>query len=166
MAEEHVANYWSEKERMAFERHALGVNIAGHPLDPFEDQISRLATHSVAALNDEAAGMHWAWGEPSWEVTMAGIASDVVVRSGRTDASRRTAVGKLEDQSGQIEFVVPADAFQDCRELLSQQAPLLVRGTLHIGDFADDQRATLIVRGVTLLSELAREDSGKEADIS
>src|SRR5690606_27193103 len=46
---------WTDKEKLAGERETRGFYVTGHPLQPYEDEIRRFATHAIARLHETAA---------------------------------------------------------------------------------------------------------------
>ena len=107
-------------ELLAFEKEALGFYISGHPLDRFGGEIRRFANATPRNCIEK--------GERA-EVILAGVVGDFQERPMKSGTGKY-AFFKLEDQTGQIEFMVEPKKLDDYRELLSSDEPLLVTGTV------------------------------------
>ena len=89
---------WHDKEKLAFEKEALGFLITGHPLDRYIDDIRRLASAEIAALGEQADGS---------EVRVCGIVSglkEIITKKGD-----RMGFVTIEDLSGSVEVTVFSD---------------------------------------------------------
>ncbi len=87
------AEEWSEKQRLAFEKEAIGFYVSGHPLHQYEKELRRYAR--------PAASVHRARRDE--RVTVAGIVA--AMRERPTKTGKRMAWVTLEDLSGSIEVV-------------------------------------------------------------
>ncbi len=119
----------SQRERLKDERELLGVYMSSHPLDALsqsaDDRLTQLAHIDGALLNQP--------------VTVAGvIASTRVITTKKGDAM---AFAQLDDLSGSMELVVFPRAFEAARELLREDALLLVEGKV---DMRDDSPKLLV----------------------
>ncbi len=128
---------WPEKQRLAYEKEALGFYISGHPLLRYQGDIRRLAavtTVQLESVNDQA------------EVRLCGVVSqmkEIMTRKGT-----RMCRAVLEDLTGFADVVVFADVYKDAEPLLKGDEPLLVTGTL---DRSED-RATVLASAVVTLA--------------
>jgi len=53
---------WTEKQRLAMEREALGFYLSGHPMDAYKDLLPRVVSHTMKQINDiRKAGFRWWW---------------------------------------------------------------------------------------------------------
>ncbi len=114
---------WSEKVLLGFEKEALGFYITGHPLDRYADTLKRFASCDTAGLQERA---------DKEEVQVGGVVAglkELVTKKGD-----RMAFVTLEDLSGFVEMVVFPEVYQASMELLRGEAPLLVSGTLDVGE--------------------------------
>jgi len=111
---------WLPKEMLAYEKESLGFYISGHPLDRFGSEIRRWANATAADCFDK--------GERA-EVILAGVVAAYQERPMK-NGTGKYAFFTLEDQSGQVEFIVNNRKLEEFRELLSSDAPLLVYGTV------------------------------------
>jgi DNA polymerase III subunit alpha len=108
------------KEMLAYEKESLGFYISGHPLDRFAGEIRRFTTATTANCMDKGVRA---------EVTLAGVVVDFQERSMKS-GNGKYAFFKLEDQTGQVEFMVGSKKLDEYRPLLTRDEPLLVTGTV------------------------------------
>jgi DNA polymerase-3 subunit alpha len=111
---------WSPKEKLAFEKEGLGFYISGHPLDRFTAEVKRFANAVTSNCTERG---------PRAEVMLGGVVEGFQERMAKS-GSGKYAFFTLEDQYGQIEFMVGSAKLNDYRELLTRGEPLLVTGTV------------------------------------
>jgi DNA polymerase III subunit alpha len=111
---------WLPRERLAYEKESLGFYISGHPLDRFTGELRRFATANTTNAMERGPGA---------EVTLGGVVCDFQERMAKS-GSGKYAFFKLEDQLGQVEFMVGGARLQEYREALTAGEPLLVTGTV------------------------------------
>jgi len=122
----------AEKKLLADEKELLGVYMSAHPLD----LLSQYVDDRLTMLADIDASME------NEQVQVAGV-----VNSLRTIATKKgdnMAFVQLEDLSGSIELVIFPRVYEEAKEILTEDALLLVRGKV---DFRDE-RAKLIVEAI------------------
>ena len=114
---------WDEKEKLRREKEALGFYITGHPLDSFHKAIKRFSTclvHDLPTQKDKG------------QVKLAGVVESLKLK--RTKKGDKMAILQLEDLTGSTEVVIFPDVFAAAAPLLRGDEPLLVAGTVEIGD--------------------------------
>jgi DNA polymerase III subunit alpha len=111
---------WMPKEVLGYEKEALGFYISGHPLDRYASEIRRFTNATAANCTEK--------GERA-EVILAGVVA-VYQERPMKNGSGKYAFFTLEDQSGQIEYMVGSKKVEEYRDLLSKDEPLLVTGTV------------------------------------
>ncbi|RMG43282.1 MAG: DNA polymerase III subunit alpha [Acidobacteria bacterium] len=111
---------WSDRERLAGEKEALGFYLSGHPLDEHAERLARVTTHRIAELG--AAG----------EVAVGGMISGL--RRRRTRAGEWMAVFNLEDTTGHVECVVFPKLFGEVQDRLEDGAIVVVAGRAEGGE--------------------------------
>ena len=132
---------WSERERLALEREALGFCLTGHPLDRYRRLIGRL-TNCVSSRLGQMARK---------DVALAALVASIRERPLKS-GSGRMATLVLEDLEGTCEAIVFSKEFALCEGLLKSGEPLLVKGTVAMeGD--ENPVARLRVREVALLAD-------------
>ncbi|GFE61909.1 DNA polymerase III subunit alpha [Geobacter sp. AOG2] len=110
---------WPDKEKLAYEKEALGFLITGHPLDRYVDDIKRLANSEIANLCELPDGC---------EVRICGIVS--AFREIPTKKGDRMCFATIEDLTGSVEITVFPDTYVETSSLLKSDDPLLVTGKL------------------------------------
>ena len=114
---------WHDKEKLAFEKEALGFLITGHPLDRYLDDIRRLASCDIINLTEQADG---------GEVKICGIVSGL--KEITTKKGDRMGFVTIEDLSGSVEVTVFSDVYALVTGLLKSDDPLLITGKLEKGE--------------------------------
>src|SRR6266851_1413449 len=114
---------WSERERLAKEKEALGFYITGHPLARYADDVKRYATHTCASLAT-AKGFE--------KVAVGGIVTGY--RERLTKMGKKIGFAVLEDLTGTRDLVLYEDVLQRFEELLKGDDPVLVRGVVRLAE--------------------------------
>ncbi|RII29272.1 MAG: DNA polymerase III subunit alpha [Geobacter sp.] len=114
---------WQDKEKLAFEKEALGFLITGHPLDRYKDDIKRLASSEIANLGELSDNS---------EVRICGIVSGL--KEITTKKGDRMGFATIEDLTGSVEITVFSDVYTVASGLLKSDDPLLVTGKLENGE--------------------------------
>jgi DNA polymerase-3 subunit alpha len=114
---------WSERERLAKEKEALGFYITGHPLARYVEDVKRYATHTCASLAT-AKGFE--------KVAVAGIVTGY--RERLTKTGKKIGFAVLEDLTGTRDLVLYEDVLQRFEELLKGDDPVLVRGLVRLAE--------------------------------
>jgi len=130
---------WSHGETLAREKQLLGFYVSGHPLEKYEQEVRAFSTvtlDSLAELPDQAA------------VRVAGVVTGVSVRS--SDGQRPFAFLSLEDFSGSAEVLVFSEPLERYRDLLREEAMLLVKGKV---SHREEQDAKIIAEEILPLEE-------------
>lgn len=134
---------WDEPERLAREKEALGFFISGHPLDRFREVVRAFAPITSATLVEHP-------GEP--------VELPCVVTSVSRQISRRNNAewGKItvEDFQGTATVLAFGDAWQDCKEILEQDAVVLIQGRVS-GRERDEEDPPIFLDSARRLEELA-----------
>ncbi len=113
---------WSERERLRYEKEALGLYLTGNPLSEYQDALSRLTTHTTAGLKEGAEGT----------VTVGGVVSGftrVKIKSG-PNAGRFMGRFVLEDLEGSLPVTLFANQLQQFGSVVADEAVVLVKGQL------------------------------------
>ncbi|MFQ5893107.1 MAG: DNA polymerase III subunit alpha, partial [Nitrospinota bacterium] len=136
---------WSDHERLAYEKEALGFYITGHPLAAYTKAIRRFATATTASVAEISHGE---------EVALGGLV--VKNRILTTKRGDRMSFITLEDLHGFLEVIVFPELFQSVEELLmavemGEEQPVMVRGTVDVVEDA----VKVIASAVTPLGEYA-----------
>jgi DNA polymerase-3 subunit alpha len=111
---------WAERERVKYEKEALGFYLTGNPLTEHQAQLERMITHTTAALREGVEGT----------VTLGGIVANltrVKIKSG-PNAGRFMGRFVLEDLEGSLPVTLFASQLEKFGHLLSDDALVLVKG--------------------------------------
>ncbi len=131
-----VTREWTEAERLAHEKAALGFYLSGHPYAAFAQELAPLIRHRLADLQTGK--------EP---VLIAGIVIAV-----RAQAARRgkMAVVTLDDGSASVELLVYSELFDVVRNLLRDDQLLVVEAKImqRIGDDGQAQGLRIVADAV------------------
>ena len=130
---------WDDKLLLGLEKEALGFFITGHPLDRYAADIKRFATAGTASLADLSDRS---------EVKVCGIASSI--KEILTKKGERMGFVTLEDLTGSVEIVVLPNVYLNAVEHLRSDEPVLVTGTLEVGEKA----CKVMAKEVVLLREV------------
>ncbi|MBI3183674.1 MAG: DNA polymerase III subunit alpha [Myxococcales bacterium] len=165
---------WSERERLSYEKEAIGFYVSGHPLHQYERELRRYARPARAvqeARRDE-------------KVTVAGIVA--ALRERPTKTGKRMAWATLEDLSGSVEVVcfpgrengrsvMGADGrwtrssarpgFEAWEGLLKGDDPILVTGKVQLNQRDEDHPvAEILAEEIQSLKEV-REKRVKRLEV-
>jgi DNA polymerase III subunit alpha len=133
---------WSETERLAKEKEALGFYASGHPLDPFRTECELFASHTVGQLGA------WTPDRMTVAAVVTAIKRQVSKRSG-SEFARLT----VEDFSGSSEVLVFPEAWEKLADRVRPDVPVLLEGGYSKRD-QGGENPTFIVEDVTRLAEL------------
>ena len=117
---------WSIRERLTNEKAALGFYLSGHLFDEYEPEVRQFAKRRIADLIDSR--------EPQ---LLTGIVSDLRIVNGQRG---RVAIFKLDDKSDVIEAVANEDLLNAHRDLLVEDAFIIVQGKVQPDRFSGGVR--------------------------
>ncbi len=112
---------WPERERLRYEKEALGFFLTGNPLSEYQETLERLVSHTTGALRD---------GAPEGLVVLGGMVSGfnrVKIKSG-ANAGRFMGRFVLEDLEGGLPVTLFANKLEQFGHLLTDEAVVLVKG--------------------------------------
>ncbi len=119
---------WAEKERLAYEREALGFYLSGHPLDRYVDDAKKLGAISTTQLTEQ---------NHNASVVVAGIVASMRERRLKS-GDGRWAIVTLEDTFGQAEVLTFRKVFEENEMVLKSGEPLLIWGAALLDDIDDE----------------------------
>ncbi|RJP21586.1 MAG: DNA polymerase III subunit alpha, partial [Deltaproteobacteria bacterium] len=114
---------WTRRDRLQYEKEALGFYITGHPLDSCAAEIAMYANATTGKL---AGFNHGA------EVKLGGIVASLKEKV--TKRGEKMAILTLEDLEGTVEVTVFPRTYQERREILSTSAPVFLLGRIEKGE--------------------------------
>ncbi|MFQ5691215.1 MAG: DNA polymerase III subunit alpha [Gemmatimonadota bacterium] len=135
---------WTETERLRREKERLGFYTSGHPLDRYRDLVELYAmkanTRNLAGLREQS-------------VEVACVVRESSVRVSRRDG-REWGRLAIEDYRGTASALVFGDTWVKFRDVLSQDAPVLLSGTVS-GSSRDEEDPPIFVDSVRRLSDVS-----------
>ncbi len=117
---------WDVRERLVQEKTALGFYLSGHLFEAWQDEVRRFARTPIANLVDSR--------EPQ---LLAGIVTDPRSVNGQRG---RVVIFRLDDGSESIEAVANDEIFEARRDLMAEDALIIVQGKLQPDRFGGGLR--------------------------
>jgi DNA polymerase-3 subunit alpha len=114
---------WDHRELLSYEKETLGFYITGHPLIPWKDKLDLLTSADTANIAER---------DDKDEVVIAGIISNI--REVTTKRKDIMAYVTVEDLKGSITAIFFAEIYRAAFALLHSEEPVLIRGTVDIGE--------------------------------
>ena len=140
---------WQPKEKLKYEKEALGFYITAHPLDKYDRELRRISNLTTADLPAAPDGS---------QVRIAGVIHAVKLKNNK--AGKRYATFALEDREGAVECIVWPETYQKYEAVIMGDEPVVARGKLDV----DDERAQIILDELRPLN-IALTDSVHEVRI-
>ncbi len=137
---------WSEQERLAHEKEALGFYVSSHPLARHRETLRRYSTHEIARLAELPA---------NHEVVVGGAVSGVRLLTARRSRSGYTRMARFTfaDFSGSIDCVIFPDDYERFRSEVRNDNICFLRACVdRMGE-----KPSLIVSHVYSLDQAPRE---------
>jgi DNA polymerase-3 subunit alpha len=133
---------WPESERLAREKEVLGFFISGHPLDRYRDEVRAFGQVTTTALQE-------------YRDQKVELACVVTAVSRQISKRNGAAWGRLtvEDYHGTATVLAFGDVWEEHRERLVQDAPVLLRGSVS-GRDRDEDDPPIFLDDVIALEEL------------
>ncbi len=125
-----AAEPWDLRERLMFEKGALGFYLSGHLFDQSAAEVRRIAKRQIADLLDSR--------EPQ---LLAGIVTDLRVVNGQRG---RVAIFKLDDKTELLEAVANEDLLLANKDLLKDDELVIVQGKVQPDRFSGGLRLNVM----------------------
>ncbi|TCS72888.1 DNA polymerase III alpha subunit [Sulfuritortus calidifontis] len=119
---------WSLKEKLVQEKAALGFYFSGHPFDAYRQDLAGIIDKGLNQLTPQQ--------QPVW---LAGVVMAVNTRMTRRG---KMASVLLDDGAGQVDVAVFNEKFEARRDLLKEDALLIVQGKVSHDDYSGGLRVT------------------------
>lgn len=145
---------YSLKELLVLERESSGMYFSGHMLDNYESALSKIKTDSVADILADTEEEN-----PDYEVRykdrstvkIAGIVS--AIRKKDVKNGEKMAFLRVDDKSGEIEVIVFAKQYGKYASILTEEAGVLIDGTLSVEEGeGDTNQVRILLSSASLLS--------------
>jgi len=114
---------WDQKDLLSMEKEALGFYISGHPLLRYADKlkfVTNVSSGNLSAKKDKDT------------VTLAGVVSALAER--QTKRKDIMCNVTLEDLQGSVGVIFWADTYGKYYNVLHEDEPIVITGTLDVGD--------------------------------
>ncbi|MFP4039717.1 MAG: DNA polymerase III subunit alpha [Desulfosudaceae bacterium] len=125
---------WEKRQRLSFEKEALGFYVTGHPLSEYRDTFKKYANADSMTVQDK---------NDKERVIIGG--SIAAIKRKRTKADKQMATFTLEDGYGSLETVVFPLVFEMVEQLLVEDAVVFVEGSLEKSETAVSLHADRVV---------------------
>ena len=141
-----VVSAWSERHRLREEKESLGFYISGHPLERYRDLVD-MYSRDVRTTNLRE--------RRDRKVEVPCVVTETSVRTARRDG-REWARLTIEDFHGTATTLVFGDVWQKHRDLLTDDRPVLIKGTVS-GNSRDDDDPPIFLDSVQALADVRDE---------
>lgn len=114
---------WDRKELLAIEKETLGFYITGHPLYDYAEKLKLVANTDSSTLNSK---------RDKETITIAGVISSLSERPTKRKDIMCNVV--LEDLQGSVNIIFWSDVYRKHYDLLHADEPIVVQGSVDVGD--------------------------------
>lgn len=135
-----AADPWDPGEELRREKAALGFFVSAHPLDPWRSTLESLGCIRTQDLEGASDGR---------DLVLGGIPIHAKVSSDKK--GRDMAFITVEDFTGTVECLAFADPFAECREVLTSDQPVLIKGRLST---REQEKPKILLEEAHLLEKL------------
>ena len=134
---------YTPEEIQQLEKALLGFYVSSHPLDNLIDTLSLMTSHGISELKDLSDGT---------DVVVGGLISSLQKKITKTN--RPIWIGKLEDFTGETEFVMFSDAIEKMGEDVVEGKKVLINGRLQFrGD--NGETYSIVLNEVRAVDDVA-----------
>ncbi len=114
---------WDRKELLSIEKDTLGFYITGHPLHGYAEKLKLVTNVNSTGLSSK---------RDKDTITIAGVISTLTERLTKKKDIMCNIV--LEDLQGSVSIIFWADVYKKFYELLHADEPVVISGTIDVGD--------------------------------
>ncbi|MEN6620252.1 MAG: DNA polymerase III subunit alpha [Smithella sp.] len=116
---------WDHKELLSIEKETLGFYITGHPLYGYADKLKLVTNTDSSSLSSK---------RDKDTISIAGVISSLTERMTKRKDIMCNVV--LEDLQGSVSIIFWADVYKKHYDLLHADEPVVIQGTIDVGDEA------------------------------
>lgn len=116
---------WDHKELLSIEKETLGFYITGHPLYGYADKLKLVTNTDSSTLGSK---------RDKETISIAGVISSLTERTTKRKDIMCNVV--LEDLQGSVSIIFWADVYKKYYDLLHADEPVVIQGTIDVGDEA------------------------------
>lgn len=127
-----------QEKLLEMEKEILGIYVSGHPLEPFEKEISKISTITTVEINetlvdesdDESKGLSGVW--DGKKIRIAGLVLEK--KNKITKNNNMMAFMTIEDMYGVIETIVFPKTYERYKDLLNEGKVIVIEGKLSLSE--------------------------------
>lgn len=125
---------WDEKQRLVFEKEALGLFLTGHPLEMVDAEIRQFAPTSLGQWLErlDTGGNGERFRQKEQDTRVCGLVVDIRMRN---SFRGREAFVTLDDRSGRVDVRVVPDMLSEIENLVQKDLVWVVDGGIAYDDF-------------------------------
>ncbi len=116
---------WDHKELLSIEKETLGFYITGHPLYGYADKLKLVTNTDSSTITTK---------RDKDTIAIAGVISSLTERTTKRKDIMCNVV--LEDLQGSVSIIFWADVYKKNYDLLHADEPVVIQGTIDVGDEA------------------------------
>jgi DNA polymerase-3 subunit alpha len=137
---------WDTHTRLQGEKDTLGLYLSGHPIDPYESELSKLASRRLDQL------------EPSRREQVRAAGLIIQVRTRKMKNGDTGAFVTLDDRTARIEISLFSEAYNQFHSKLVKDALVVVTG--EVGEDRFNGGLKMTVRNLQTIDEVRQEKAG------
>ena len=113
-----------KSQQLMLEKEMLGFYLTDHPLGLHREALSKMVTHNIVEVGEELVNEN---------IKIGGIVSSLKKVYTRKD-NKEMAFGRIEDESGSVDFVVFPKPFERYKSVLESDGILVIAGKVNMRD--------------------------------
>jgi len=134
---------FSDAERLQAEKQSLGLYLTGHPVDPHLDELREICRNRLVDLN------------PDRKTQFIG-GTVVSTRLMKSKRGGNTAYVVIDDKSARIEATLFNDVYEQFRDRIKEDVPIVLEGYAHVDDYNGDPTTRFRVERVLSIEDARR----------
>ncbi len=119
---------WQEKDRLTFEKQALGLFLTGHPIDQYRTELQHIVHGSIASI---LASVEKSRGKS--EARLAGLLIGLRTRQDRK--GRMMGFATLDDKTARLDVAIYSEVFETYKDALKADEVLVVEGSARMDGY-------------------------------
>jgi len=119
---------WQEKDRLTFEKQALGLFLTGHPIDQYRAELQHIVHGSIASI---LASVEKSRGKS--EARLAGLLIGLRTRQDRK--GRMMGFATLDDKTARLDVAIYSEVFETYKDTLKADEVLVVEGSARMDGY-------------------------------
>lgn len=134
---------FDDGERLQAEKQSLGLYLTGHPVDPHLDELRAICRNRLVDLN------------PDRKTQFIG-GTVVSTRLMKSKRGGNTAYVVIDDKSARIEATLFNDVYEQFRDRIKEDVPVILEGYAHADDYNGDPTTRFRVERVLSIEDARR----------